>query len=139
MDLSAFLYENVASGDVVEEEISKRFKDKNGVPVKWQFRAISEERNAELRKSCQKRVKVGNRIQVETDVDEYLYKLVAETVVFPNLKDAALQESWGVKGTTALLKKMLLPGEFGRVVQIVREVNGFDAEAFQELIDEAKN
>lgn len=139
MGLKAFLYENVSSGDIVEEEVSDRFKDDDGAPIKWHFKPISEERNSELRKSCQRRVRIGKRIQEQTDTDEYLYKLVAETVVFPNLKDATLQQSWGVKGATELIKKMLLPGEFGRVVEIVQEVNGFEPEAFQELVEEAKN
>lgn len=138
-NLQAFLQQNVVQDEVIERDVSARFKDEKGKPVKWQFKAITEERNGELRKAATKRAQLKNRIQETTDMDAYLYKLAAETVVYPNLKDAELQKSWGVTGADGLLKKMLLPGEFGKLVSIVQEVNGFDPEAFQEMVDEAKN
>ena len=58
--------------------------------------------------------------------------------VYPNLNDAELQDSYGVKGADALLKKMLLPGEYTEYKAKVMEVNGYDM-SMEELVDEAKN
>ena len=58
--------------------------------------------------------------------------------VYPNLNDVELQDSYGVKGADALLKKMLKPGEFTEYKAKVMEVNGYDL-SMEELVDEAKN
>ena len=58
--------------------------------------------------------------------------------VFPNLNDAELQDSYGVKTPDALLKKMLKPGEYTEYKAKVMEVNGYDM-SMEELVDEAKN
>jgi hypothetical protein len=58
--------------------------------------------------------------------------------VFPNLNDAELQDSYGVKSADELLKKMLLPGEYSEYKAKVMEVNGYDM-SMEELVDEAKN
>lgn len=138
MSLDNFLKQNATQEEVIEEVVSKRFKDENGA-IKWHFRAISEEKNNELRKATTKKIKIGNKIQETADSDAYLYKLAAETVVYPNLKSAELQQSWGALGAEDLIKKMLLPGEFGKLISIVQEVNGFDPESFQEMMEEVKN
>ena len=65
-------------------------------------------------------------------------KLVVASVVFPDLKDAELQKSYGVLGADQLLRKMLLPGEYATLLQKVQEVNGFDRDV-NELAEEVKN
>ena len=47
-------------------------------------------------------------------------------------------DSYGVKSADALLKKMLLPGEYTEYKAKVMEVNGYDM-SMEELVDEAKN
>jgi hypothetical protein len=65
--------------------------------------------------------------------------LVASSVVYPDLKDAELQKSYGVVSDGDLLKKMLIPGEYLTLQQAVNEVNGFDTEKADEAKDEVKN
>ena len=57
--------------------------------------------------------------------------------MFPDLNDAALQDSWGVTKPEDLVGAMLIGGEFDDYITEVFEVNGFKAE--DELVDEAKN
>ena len=54
------------------------------------------------------------------------------------MNDAELQNSYGVMGADALLKKMLKPGEYAAYLEKVQEINGFN-ETFDEKVEEAKN
>ena len=138
-DLSVFFMQNVETDIIEEFEISKRFKDKEGNAVKWKLRTMNEEENESIRKSAQKRVKGrGGQYTTETNNDEYLAKLAVASVVFPDLKDAELQRSYGVMGADRLLRKMLLPGEYGHLLEKVQEMNGFDLD-INDLKDEVKN
>lgn len=138
-DLSVFFMQNVETDTVEEFEVSKRFKDKEGNPVKWKLRTMNEEENESIRKSVTKRVKVkGGQFATETNHDDYVAKLAVSSVVFPNLKDAELQSSYGVMGAEKLLRKMLLPGEYSSLLEKVQEMNGFDLD-INDLKDEVKN
>ena len=64
--------------------------------------------------------------------------MCAACTVYPNLNDAELQDSYGVKSADALLKKMLMPGEYTEYKNRVMEINGYDM-SMEELVDEAKN
>ena len=54
----------------------------------------------------------------------YESMVLAESVVFPDLKDVNLQNSYGVAGAERLLGKLLLAGEYDRLRQAVEEING---------------
>lgn len=141
-DLTAFLKQNVLPVENSKYPASKRFLDKDGKPIEWEIKCIDTSKDEELRKSCTKRVPLpgGRKGQytLETDYNAYLGKLAAECTVFPNLNDAKLQDSYGVMGADALLKKMLnVPGEYADYLLKVQEINGF--QTLQEDIDEAKN
>ncbi len=112
---------------------------KPGNPIPWKLRALSEAENEELRKAATHYVKGkgGQRIP-ETKPEIYLAKIAAASVVYPDLKDAELQQSYGVVGAEELLKKMLLAGEYAALIQKVQEINGFDRD-INELMDEVKN
>ncbi|BBH19860.1 phage portal protein [Paenibacillus baekrokdamisoli] len=138
-ELSAFFAQNVQT-DVMEEfVVSTRFKGADGQPVAWKLRTMDEDENEYCRKAATKHIKNkgGQRIP-ETDYNEYITKLIATSVVFPNLKDAELQKSYGILGECALLKKMLLPGEYATLTQKIQEMNGFDRD-MSELVEDVKN
>ncbi|WP_281868331.1 phage tail assembly chaperone [Brevibacillus parabrevis] len=138
-NLSVFFMENVDTNITEEFEVSKRFKDAEGQPVPWKLRTMTEEENESIRKSAQKRTKVrGGQYTTETNNDEYLAKLAVASVVYPDLKDAELQRSYGVMGADRLLRKMLLPGEYSSLLEKVQEMNGFDLD-INELKEEVKN
>ncbi|MFC6545543.1 phage tail assembly chaperone [Cohnella cellulosilytica] len=106
-------------------------------PIPWKLRTLSEEENEEIRKASTQMVKGGQRIQ-ETKPEVYMAKIAVASVVFPDLKDADLQKSYGVLGAEALLKKMLRAGEYATLLGKVQELNGFDRE-FDDLVEEVKN
>ena len=119
---------------------SKRYVSK-GKPVEWEIKPIDSDLDEVLRKECTKKVPIpGKRGQFnqETDTDKYIGKMCVACTVYPNLNDAELQDAFGVKSADALLKKMLLPGEYTEYKAKVMEVNGYDM-SMEELVDEAKN
>ncbi|OPA76621.1 phage portal protein [Paenibacillus selenitireducens] len=138
-NLSAFFAQNVPTEVVEELVVSQRFKGKEEKPIPWKIRSMTEEENAALRKASMKKIKgKGGVYSQEIDFEEYTARLVATSVVFPELKNAELQQSYGVMGAEALLKKMLLPGEYTVLLQSVQSLNGFD-KSEQDLIEEVKN
>lgn len=137
-DLSAFFAQNSVADITEEFTVSERFKDSKGNPVPWKIRSMTEAENEAIRKSAAKRLKVKGNYVTEVDTEEYVARLAVASVVFPNLKDAGLQESYKVKGADMLLRKMLLPGEYAGLIEKVQELNGFDKD-MNELIEEVKN
>ena len=139
-DFAVFMAGNANKTETVKYPASKRFA-KNGKVVDWEIKAIDSDLDEALRKECTKKVPIpGKRGQYnqETDTDKYMAKMCVTCTVYPNLNDAELQDSYGVKSGEALLKKMLLPGEYTEYKAKVMEVNGYDM-SMEELVDDAKN
>ena len=139
-NLSCFLAGNVEKRKNKKIVVSNRFKNTNGKPVEWEIRNISAEEDEALRRSCTKRIPVvGKRNQFTQDFDSnsYLAKLAAKAVVFPDLNNAELQNSYGVMGAEQLIKTMLYKDEFDKLTECL--VSQTDSEDVNELIDEAKN
>lgn len=141
MNLSAFLAENAIPVENIKIAVSKRFLDENGKPIEWEIKTISGTDDEALRKSCAKRVPIPgkrNQYQKETDYDMYLGKLAVACIVFPNLNDKELQDSYKAMGAESLLKSMLTAGEYSELVVKIQEACGFDV-PLQDEVDEAKN
>ena len=139
-DLSFFLAANAEKRENKKVVVSTRFKNKDGKPVPWEIRSVSLEEDEALRKSCTKKVQVtGRKNQLTTDFDAnaYLLKLVARAVVYPDLNNEELQNSYGVMGAEQLLKVMLYKDEFDMLAEEVTRVT--EREDINDLVDEAKN
>ena len=140
-DFSVFMAGNAVKDETVKYVASKRFVDSKKKPVEWELKSISSDLDEALRKDCTKKVPIpGKRGQYnqETDTDKYIGKLCVACTVYPDLNNAELQDSYGVKGAEALIKTMLKPGEYTEYKAKVMEVNGYDM-SMEELVDEAKN
>ncbi|MGN7454622.1 phage tail assembly chaperone [Paenibacillus pasadenensis] len=139
MSMKLFFAHNAVAAETQEVVVSDRFRDESGRPAAWKLRAISEELNEELRSASMKRTKgKGGQAMPEMDYNAYLGRMVAACVVHPDLNDAELQQSYGVRGAAAVVRKMLLAGEFANLAAKVQEINGFDREV-GELAEEVKN
>lgn len=138
-DLKAFLSANVEKIQNKKVVISNRFKDEKGKPIEWELRVLSADDNDALERSCYVNVPVVGRkgqFTRELDRNKYTAMLLAETVVFPDLNNAELQDSYGVKTPEALLKKMLTLAEYNKLAQEMADANG---ENVNDLVEEAKN
>jgi len=139
-NLSCFLAGNVEKRENKKIVVSNRFKDKDNKPVEWEIRSIGADEDEALRKSCTKRVPVvGKKNQYTQDFDSnaYLAKLAAKAVVYPDLNNAELQNSYGVMGAEQLVKVMLYKDEFDYLTEML--VTAAETEDMEELVDEAKN
>ena len=138
MTLSAFLKKNAVKEENLKIVVSKRFEE-DGKPVEWEIRSLSTTEESKIKKECTRKVKVGKGVyRPETDYDEYLAKLAATCTVYPDLKNADLQDSYGVMGADKVLKEMLKPGEYAEYINKIQEFNGFDL-SMDDLVEEAKN
>ena len=137
--LSAFLAQNAKKVDNRKIAASPRFVDENGKPMEWEITCITASENQKLRKESTRNVPTSKRGQYTQDFDTALYqaKLATKCVVFPDLNDKELQDSYGVMSAEQLISAMLTPGEFDDLILAIVELNGFNTEG--ELVDEAKN
>lgn len=135
---SAFMAQNVEKIENKKVIVSERFKE-NGKPVEWEIRAITEDENQALQRKAYVNVPVtGQRGAYTREMDQVKYTsmMLAASVVFPDLNDAELQDSYGVKTPDELLKKMLIPSEMGILAEAV---TSFIKRGEADLIAEAKN
>lgn len=140
-DFSAFLAQNKVKQENIKFAVSKSFIGADGKPIEWELRAVTADEDEAIRRAATKKVKTPGRSNTytsEMDANTYLSKLTACSVVYPDLKNAELQNSYKVMGEEALLKAMLTGGEFVTLSGKVAEINGFDND-LNEAVEEAKN
>ena len=142
-NLVAFFAHNKKQNDNIKRAISKKFVDEQGNPIEWEFAPITPERDAELKSDSTKRSMImqGKRKgQYNTDFDHFKYQrlLTVESIVFPNLNDKELQDSYGAMGADELLGKMLTIGEIANAAAAAQEANGYEAE-LEDMVEEVKN
>ncbi len=139
-DLKAFFMDRANISAVDEIVVSNRFKDGNGNIIKFKIKTITQEENDVIVRSCERKVKNKyGQYQIETDRNLYLCKLAVACTVYPDFKNAELQENYGVPGNAEkLVKKMLTPGEYSNLVLAIQDINGYD-EDINEDIEMAKN
>lgn len=136
MELKAFLMENVETELTEKVLISKRFKDANGEPLPFEIKAITSKRDNQLTKASEKKEVNNGKVNITTDYEAYVLKLVCECTTYPNFKNKELQESWQVLGADTLINKMLLPGELAELAKRIQKLNGFGT--IEELKEEVK-
>lgn len=130
--LKAFL--NPIKVENKEVIVSNSFQE-DGKPVPFVIRPITQKENEELIRKYTKKDKKGQETFNRT---EYIHALTASAVVFPDLKNAELQKSYGVLGEAELLKTMLYVGEFAELAKEVQALSGLDVD-INEDIEEVKN
>lgn len=138
-NLNAFLATNAKSVGTIKGVVSSRFVDENGKPIEWEFRALTAEEDELLRKQYLGdgyKIK-GDKVVVEPDSVGYMTSLLCKSVVFPDLMNAELQDSYGVQTPEDLIKTMLLAGEFNKAQELSKKAN--EAVSLDELQKEVKN
>ena len=107
MEQKAFYRENRSDRAEKELLLSERFGGEN-----WRIRPMSQKENEDIWK------------RAGENGERYEALVLAESVVQPDLRDAELQNKYGVLGAERLLQKLLLAGEYERLEQAVEELNG---------------
>lgn len=132
--LSAFLHPAVTCEEK-EVVISRRFLGEDGKPVPFKIRALTQEKNAAIIRTATRMKLVNGQLQESIDANELSARTIVEATVFPDFRSAELCEAYGTKDPVQVPGKMLLAGEFGRLIDAVSKLSGFD----KSLDEEAKN
>lgn len=136
-----FLKKNKIQRENISYAASKSLIDENGKPLVWTIRPISTKENEQIRDECMVDVPVDGKpwvVRPKLELRRYMAKLLAASVVEPNLYDKELQDSYGVMTPEALILEMLdNPAEYQELVDLVQRINGFDS-SFEDKVDEAK-
>lgn len=115
--------------------------DENGKPLEWEFKHITSKENEDIRDDCTMEVPVPGKFGMyrnKTNSALYVKKLIASSVVYPDLENPELQNSYGVMGAEDLLMELVDdPGEYAELAKFVQEMQGF--KTLQEDVDEVKN
>ena len=141
-DIKAFLKQNKEVKENVKVIVSDGFKDEKGKPIPFEIKALTAMEDEAIRNACMKKVQVigkKNQYTSELDSNRYVRLLCTNSVVFPNLKDAELQDSYGVSTPDDLLVAMLTAGEFNILAEKVSELSMNKSVITDEDIEEAKN
>lgn len=132
-----FLKTNKKQREPAYYAASRSFTDENGEPVLWKIRPVPTKENEAIRDDCVIEDRAAGRYRL--DISRYTAKLLAASVIEPNLYDKSLQDSYGVMTPEALIQELLDdPSEYRRFAEFVREFNGFN-ESFSDKVSAAKN
>lgn len=116
--------------------------DENGDAIKWEFRHIGSKENESLRDSCTYEVQVTGKPNVyrpKLNTSQYLSKMIVASTVSPDLYDAELQDSYGVKTPEELVYAMVDDaGEYQDFTVWMQKFQGF-TKTLDDKVEEAKN
>lgn len=140
--LALFMKKNKKQRENAFYPATKSIVDEKGNPVLWEIRPITTREDEEIREECIKEIPVSGKrgqFRQKIDINAYLIKQMVAAIVYPNLLDAALQDSYGVKTPEDLLRELVdNPSEFADLGNFIREHSGFETDITEE-IEEAKN
>ena len=121
---------------------TKTLVDEKGNPLLWEIKPLTTEETEAIRMECTREVPVPgkrNMFRDKIDSNAYLDKLIVHAIVFPDLYNAELQDSYEVMTPEDLLKAMIdNPSEYYDLLNYITEQSGFNKD-IQDEIEEAKN
>lgn len=139
---SRFMKENKVAKANQNYAPTTTLKDENGKPLEWEFRQISSKENEALRDACTIEVQVTGKLNLfrpKLNTSQYLAKMIVAATVVPDLYDAELQDSYGVKTPEELLYALVdNAGEYQEFTVWMQKYQGF-TKSFEEKVDDAKN
>lgn len=138
---AAFMKQNKKVQENTFFPVTKSLCDEAGNPLKWEFRHITSKDNDRIRQDNTKDIPTGKPgiFRQKVDTANYIRDLVVASIVAPDLYDAELQDSYGVKTPGDLLAAMVdSPGEYNALVEYVQKLHGFDV-TLEDKVEAAKN
>ena len=124
--LSAFLYPAAGAGEK-ELVISKRFLNEDGSPAKFKIRAVTQEENDAITKRATRRVKVDGMPVEQLDNVDYSRRLVVAATMEPDFSAREMCDAYGVADPLLVPGKMLLSGEYARLMKAISDLSGFES------------
>lgn len=137
-----FMKANKAVKENELHPVTKSLCDEKGNPLEWEFRHITSKENETIREDCTVDIPITgkpNMYRPKLKTSLYIQRMIAASVVVPDLYDAELQDSYGVKTPEDLLMAMVDdPGEYNDLAAYVQKFQGFNV-SFDDKVEEAKN
>ena len=131
--LSAFL--NPVKPEEKEVYISDRFRDEDGNVVPFRIRPLTQEENDALVRKARRTKTVKGVTQEYVDSSILSGATVLAATVEPDFSSKELCEAYGVLDPSMVPGKMLLSGEYAKLMQEITDLSGFNIN----VEDEAKN
>jgi hypothetical protein len=135
-NLEGFLKKNKIQVPNVKYIASDDFIDEEGNPLEWELKKITTKEYNYLRNKAMK-IDAKNQ-DVEFNQAQFTNSICAACIVFPDLKNTELQNSYGVVGEENLLQEMLEPKQFDDLTNKVNTLLGYN-QTFSDKVEEAKN
>lgn len=138
--MEMFFKQNAIQKENKKVAISNRFVGEDGKAVEWELKTITAQDDSKLRDVNTTIKELPNKkgqFAPQLNTEKYMAMLLASCVVYPDLADAELQDSYGVKNKPDLLTVMLLPGEYQDLAAEIQRLNAF--KTMEEKVEEAKN
>lgn len=120
-----------------EVVISDRFRNEDGTVQPFVIRALMQEENDHLVKSCTRQVMVNGQQASQFDNVLYTRKLILAATVVPDFSESDLCQRYGVLDPNLVPGKMLTSGEYSRLATEITQLSGFQRP--DEVGEEAKN
>ena len=141
-NLSLFLKKNKKVRENTKYAATESLCDENGKPLEWEIKALTTTESEDIRTECTTEVQIPGKpgmYRPKVDTKLYIAKLIASCVVFPDLYNKELQDSYGVKTPEDLLKQMIdNPTEYNAFAEFVQNYNGLNT-SLSDKVEEAKN
>lgn len=153
-NLSYFMREELKNEDIVEIPGPESIQDENGDPVMFQIKRLRRERvdkiydryrtlKPALDKNKKPYVVDGKMVMMEEkDYAKALRHVMAEALVYPNLRDEELMKFYDCIDVTEMPVKVFTQKEYSEVIKMLNHVLRIDDEDEEEQKDDletAKN
>lgn len=141
MSFERFMKKNKAVKENTFYPATASLCDENGKPLEWEIRALTTKEAEKIREKCTVDIPIPGKpgMYRQKVKEDYLPKLICAAIVSPNLYDAELQDSYGVKNPEDLLLEMVdNPEEYNKLIMFVQSYSGINT-SINEEIEEAKN
>lgn len=140
-DFTRFMKKNKVQKNNTKYAATKSLLDKNGKPLLWEIQPLTTKQSEDLRDKCTIDVPVtgkANMYRAKLLTKKYVANMIAASVVFPDLYNKELQDSYGVTTPEDLVMEMIDdPAEYNKFAKFVQDFNGF--EALEDKVKQAKN
>lgn len=132
-----FMKRNKVKVENVKYPVTASLQDENGKPLLWELRAVPTKERHALTDECTYVKQTENGEVTELDNNLLMRKVAAAAIVYPNLRDKELQDSYGVMTPEDLIVEMVDCAEEFTALMVM--VNKYGKVDIKEEINEAKN
>ncbi len=138
MNFKEFMAQNVVKIENVKLVVSDRFLTDEQKPVEWEIKSLNRGEEEMIMKSCYKFNERSGRQGVELDESLFTARLIAHSVVYPDLNNTELQNSYYAMSAEQLIKVMLTSTEYAKLLYAIRNIGNRKVN-FAEKVEQAKN